>query len=697
MLGGGGGRAALRLVALWAVCATAGAGGGQEETDFRTVTYEELLPSVESFTETGVSHYTEILFDVKRYQLIVGARDALFRLSLDGLQRLEKADWPATPTYIGQCTAKGQSEELCRNYVKVLVSHNDEIFACGTHAFAPKCAWRDIQEISKETRMVEGKARCPYSPLDNSTAMITKDGDYFFASASIDFQGSDTAIYRMKGHRVDQEPLRTVQYDSKWLANADFVAQFETDDFMYFLLREAATEVINCGKAVYSRVARVCKSDKGGSSILKGQWTTFLKARMNCSIPGDYPFYYNEIQDAVFLKNEGMVYATFTTGENSIPGAAVCNFNLTAIETSFEGDFKYQTNAAATWTASKASHRHFQCKEPAGSDELLASQRYQLMDQAVHSVLPAPVFTEDLVRFSRIAVDVVNIKHQDNQPVHVIFVATDSGMIKKLSYNPHTGQTCLVELLHPFPAGSSVRVRNMKYNSNTASLYLATDEGILKLSVQRCSRFLTAQDCLNAMDPYCGWNKQKQECATSPNKNPRVGYWQQNVISCPITTNAVQGAWSSWSDWAKCSHDSGDPRVKSSEDQCLCRRRQCDSPAPRQGGRACDGPELEVSNCTQHGQWTRWSDWSGCSQTCGIGLKRRQRYCGNPEPLHGGRVCIGSDMDEQYCEDLPRCPEHTACTGSFCGPQSPAAVATWSPWTDWTTCSGECGAGWRSR
>jgi len=167
----------------------------------------------------------------------------------------------------------------------------------------------------------------------------------------------------------------------------------------------------------------VCKNDKGGSSVLKGQWTTFLKARMNCSVPGDYPFYYNEIQDAVFLRNEGMVYATFTPGQNSIPGAAVCNFNLSSMEKAFAGDFKHQSSATSTWTAVKADHAHFDCKRAATNDDLLASQKYQLMDEAVPSVLPAPVFTENQARFGRIAVDVVNIKHQDSQPVHVIFVA----------------------------------------------------------------------------------------------------------------------------------------------------------------------------------------------------------------------------------------------------------------------------------
>ena len=57
-----------------------GVGGAESElADFRRVPYESLLHNMDQFTETGVSHFSEILFDVKRYQLIVGARDALFR------------------------------------------------------------------------------------------------------------------------------------------------------------------------------------------------------------------------------------------------------------------------------------------------------------------------------------------------------------------------------------------------------------------------------------------------------------------------------------------------------------------------------------------------------------------------------------------------------------------------------------------
>ena len=35
--------------------------------------------------------------------------------------------------------------------------------------------------------------------------------------------------------------------------------------------------------------------------LLQNKWTTFLKSRLNCSVPGEYPFYFNEIQSTTQL------------------------------------------------------------------------------------------------------------------------------------------------------------------------------------------------------------------------------------------------------------------------------------------------------------------------------------------------------------------------------------------------------------
>ena len=41
----------------------------------------------------------------------------------------------------------------------------------------------------------------------------------------------------------------------------------------------------------------MCKNDEGGKYVLKQSWTSFFKARFNCSVPGEFPFYFDEIRE----------------------------------------------------------------------------------------------------------------------------------------------------------------------------------------------------------------------------------------------------------------------------------------------------------------------------------------------------------------------------------------------------------------
>jgi hypothetical protein len=117
------------------------------------------------------------------------------------------------------------------------------------------------------------------------------------------------------------------------------VGAFDIGEYVYFFFRETAVEYINCGKAVYSRVARVCKKDTGGKNILSQNWVTYLKARLNCSISGEFPFYFNEIQSVYQIPTDKTkFYATFTTSTNGLVGSAVCSFDFSEVHSAFNGE-----------------------------------------------------------------------------------------------------------------------------------------------------------------------------------------------------------------------------------------------------------------------------------------------------------------------------------------------------------------------
>ncbi|XP_052759944.1 coadhesin-like [Mya arenaria] len=119
---------------------------------------------------------------------------------------------------------------------------------------------------------------------------------------------------------------------------------------------------------------------------------------------------------------------------------------------------------------------------------------------------------------------------------------------------------------------------------------------------------------------------------------------QQNThcnVSCP-----VNGGWGGWTSWSTCSVTTGTGSTE--------RYRSCNNPAPAHFGKDCTGISQQHNPCTDGG-WSTWSDWSGCSVTCGYGGRYRNRTCDSPAPLHGGRPCAGVDSDIDVCYDVA-CP-----------------------------------------
>lgn len=307
------------------------------------------------------------------------------------------------------------------------------------------------------------------------------------------------------------------------------------------------------------------------------------------------------------------------------------------------------------------------------------------MDQAVQPTTAQPLHFSQLERFSHIALDQISTKLHDN--VRIIYVATEAGLVKKISVLPRTKQTCVIEIWQP-EVNADIKIRTLEFLKETESLYIGTDSALLRVAAQHCSRHVSKASCLNAMDPYCGWNELQDACTPPPNGDSLARYWLQNATDCPVLTAPTDGGWSAWTDWFKCSQASQQPNDDSfSSDACLCRTRTCDNPSPKNGGSSCTGMSITVSNCTVNGGWTDWSAYSACSQTCGVAVKTRRRTCGNPKPAHGGRVCVGPDRSELYCSHLPPCPV----------PKQTPIEGGWGPYGSWGDCSAECGGGYRIR
>ncbi|XP_053226102.1 semaphorin-6C isoform X2 [Podarcis raffonei] len=464
--------------------------------------------------------------------LFIAARDHVYAFDLqrtkDDFSPKRHLTWKTQD--MENCAMRGKLRNECYNYIKVLVQKNEEtLLACGTNAFNPMCRTYKISNLEQEGEELNGQARCPFDAKQNNVALFA-EGNLYSATVA-DFQASDTVIYRSLGER--SPVLRTVKYDSKWLREPHFLHALEYGNYVYFFFREISMEYTTLGRVIFSRVGRVCKNDMGGSPrVLEKYWTSFLKARLNCSVPGDSFFYFDVLQavtDVTQVNGRPAIFGVFATQSNSITGSAVCAFYMDEIERVFNGKFKEQRNVDAAWTPipeEKVPQPRPGCCAGIGKassfktsnsfpDEMLGFiKSFPLLDEAVPSVTEQPWFTKTTSRYklTRLAVDTTAGPFRNYT---VLFLGSEDGTVLKVlsaTTENSTVETLLLEEISVYnPSLCSVRredrrVLGLKIDKANHAVYVAFSGCVVRVPLSRCAAYSACRrSCLGSRDPYCVW------------------------------------------------------------------------------------------------------------------------------------------------------------------------------------------------
>lgn len=521
----------------------------------RTTTLsDELESQVFPGNKSEVDHFRLLQRDGD--SLLIGARNIVYNISVHNLQEnlSQRIVWFSKQTDSSTCFTKGKSADECQNYIRVLAKEGEGKFlVCGTNAYKPLCRhYAQQADGSFNFTETNGAGKCPYDPRHNST-FVYVDGELYSGTVT-DFSGTNSLIFR--------EPLKTDSNDYNQLNAPDFVHSFEYEDFVFFFFRETAVEYMNCGKRVYSRVARVCKGDRGGGQArFRIFWTSFLKSRLNCSVPGEYPFYFDEIQSTTDVisgiyggERHQLIYAVFTTPSNSIPGSAVCAFSMRSILDAFEGAFKEQETMNSNWLPVRSHDvpepRPGSCVEDSQTlpeDNINFAKSHSLMDEAVAGFFERPLLMKASFkyRFSKIAVD-PQVTFLDGKTVDVLFIATDSGIIFKAINTQTSAGTSnidpvVIEEIHVFEEPVPIMNLQIAHQSNGESkLIIITDYEVKSIDLHRCQRATTCSACVGLQDPYCAWHDASNLCgppepkASGPIYQNVSGYHQQ----CPYSADS---------------------------------------------------------------------------------------------------------------------------------------------------------------
>lgn len=489
------------------------------------------------FWEPDVFNYTTLLLNEDRGVLYVGAREAVYELNISNISiKSNQLLWKVPDIDMSMCILKGKSKETdCRNYIRVLqVLDEEHLYVCGTHAFQPLCDYLSLQDFRLLNKADDGRGKCSYDPSQSFTTVMV-DGELYSGTA-YNFLGSEPIISRSS---PSQSLLRT-EYSTSWLNEPSFVfadviregqdSPDGDDDKIYYFFTEVSVEYEFFGKLLIPRIARVCKGDLGGQRTLQKKWTSFLKAKLVCSMP-ELNFVFNVVHDVFILKaphwRDTVIYGVFTSQWGNVGLSAVCAYNMSSVHEVFSrGKYMQKVTVEQSHTkwvrfnGAPPSPRPGACINNMNRQQNLSSSLH-LPDKTLqfvrdHPLLEDPVLpigngprliTKD-VNYTQIAVQ--RVQALDNSIHHVIFTATDKGFLHKsvvLENEVHT-----VEEVQLLKSSEPIKTLLLSSTHQAQFLYAGSDSGVVQSPTAFCQKYGSCVDCVLARDPYCAWDTQSKAC-----------------------------------------------------------------------------------------------------------------------------------------------------------------------------------------
>lgn len=505
------------------------------------LSFEDLRAS-DSFEHYSITDkpmdYRILHMDEDQDRMYVGCKDHVLSMDINNITAgTLKVHWPASHSKVEECQLAGKDPTHgCGNFIRVVQPYNrTHMFMCGSGAYSPVCVYinrgrrPEEQVFHLDSKSESGKGRCSFNPEVNTVSVMLNQE--LFSGMYIDFMGTDAAIFRSLTKR---NPVRTDQHNSKWLSEPIFIdahlipdGSDPNDAKLYFFFRERLTDNSGNTKNIHTMVARVCPNDIGGQRSLVNKWTTFLKARMVCSVLEEdgTETHFDELENVFLLETDQpkglLVFGVFTSTSSVFKGSAVCMYNMADILTVFNGPFAHRDGPNFQWVAFQGRipyPRPGTCPGGAFTPDIHTTKEFP--DDVVtfvrnHPVMFNPIYpvgrrplvvrTGADYKYTAVVVDQVAAADGNYQ---VLFLGTDKGTIQKvivLPSNHSMHEDLILEELEVFK--TQVPVTNMRVSPKKQQLYVSSEYGVSQVSLHRCQAYGEAcADCCLARDPYCAWD-----------------------------------------------------------------------------------------------------------------------------------------------------------------------------------------------
>uniref|UniRef100_A0A8C6SFN7 Sema domain, immunoglobulin domain (Ig), short basic domain, secreted, (semaphorin) 3Fb n=1 Tax=Neogobius melanostomus TaxID=47308 RepID=A0A8C6SFN7_9GOBI len=452
---------------------------------------------------TGTAHHFAFLLNTSDYRILrmdedhdrmyVGSKDHILSLDLHDINKHPHIiHWPVSERRRMECLVTGkEANEECANFIRLIEPWNrTQLYVCGTGAYNPCVPWStaDASHSSMYLQMAQargrasraaessamhetlglkeeifhlepgrvesGKGKCTYDPKLNSVSALING--QLYAGVYVDFMGTDSAIFRTLGTKT---AMRTDQYNSRWLNDPTFVnlhlipdSAERNDDKLYFFFREKSSDM-GQSPVTQSRIGRICLNDDGGHCCLVNKWSTFLKARLICSVPGPTAWRHTSTRDVYIQPTQDtknpVIYGVFSVSGSVFKGSAVCVYSMADIRMVFNGPFAHKEGPNYQWVAYTGKipyPRPGTC--PGGTftpnmkstkdypDEVINFMRnHPAMHNAVYPVHKRPLVVRTNVDYEFTTITVDQVTAADGN-YEVLFLGTDKGTVQKVIVLP---------------------------------------------------------------------------------------------------------------------------------------------------------------------------------------------------------------------------------------------------------------------
>lgn len=460
-------------------------------------------------------------------KLYVGAMNYLFKLNIGDLTCERCKRFSASAEDFRKCELQGKTANPdCQNHIRVAMEIKDQLEICGTAAYAPTVYTldRDLNTTQATTKKI---GFCPFDPFDNYTAIVITEGNP--GNATVPYFGTYTdfiknypSYYRpsFQAEQQSYSEITTDQEDISWLNYPQFVGSFDNKDSLLFFFRETALEYRQTSKnKIYSRVGKVCKFDKGSGFMPKKNWLSFQKARLICSLPGQSPYYFDDIYDV--FESGDRFFALFYKQGADLGTSAICVYDRQDIKKVLKGKFQRRTNYG-TWETVPDSENPNPRLDNCTAHELTPgvfdgkTSTFQLMDQSVDPVHGCPIFYKSGIQLNNIVAGETQVDLAHGNATN-IYATTTRGEIYNIFLKEFAAEKFLAELIAVYrPFSTSQVIWDMKILNQ--SLYFGTDKEVSSLNLTEvCSNTNYIDLCVT--NTLCKWQICNDACVAIGEEN----------------------------------------------------------------------------------------------------------------------------------------------------------------------------------